>query len=169
MRREITSAQQRELADLNVTIEEGRSVNGAQLSRTLGTGPALVDRFTASSTRLIDLELRSELAGRWRMAAMSVLFAAMPAIIYLGAGLPGTAGAMTIGTLVAFTGLQAGLFRPLIGLLNVGVSLTSSLALFARIFESLDLPVEIDDPADPLPFHPDRVRGHVRFEGVTFT
>src|SRR4029078_5989961 len=51
MRREITSAQQRELADLNVTIEEGLSVNGAQLSRTLGTGPALVDRFTGSAQR----------------------------------------------------------------------------------------------------------------------
>ena len=90
MRREITSAQQRELADLNVTIEEGLSVNGAQLSRTLGTGPALVARFTGSSERLIDLELRSQLAGRWRMASTTVIFAAIPAVIYLGAGLPGT-------------------------------------------------------------------------------
>src|SRR3954469_15380106 len=85
MRREITSAQQRELADLNVTIEEGLSVNGAQLSRTLGTGPALVTRFTGSSKRLIDLELRSQLAGRWRMASTGVIFAAIPAVIYLGA------------------------------------------------------------------------------------
>jgi ATP-binding cassette, subfamily B, bacterial len=169
LRREITAARQRELADLNVIIEESLSVSGVQLSKTLGTAPALVDRFTASSTRLIDLELRSELAGRWRMAAMSILFAAMPAVLYLSAGLPGTAGRMTIGTLVAFTGLQAGLFRPLMGLLNVGVSITSSLALFARIFEYLDLPVEIDDPPAPVRLDPDRVRGHVRFEGVTFT
>ena len=63
MRRAITTAQQRELADLNVTIEEGLSVNGAQLSRTLGTGPALVARFTGSSERLIDLELRSAAGG----------------------------------------------------------------------------------------------------------
>ncbi|MCP6769019.1 hypothetical protein NL529_29660, partial [Klebsiella pneumoniae] len=88
-------------------IEESLSISGIQLSKTLGTAPALVDRFTRSSSRLIDLELRSELAGRWRMAVMSVLFAAMPALIYLGAGLPMTAGRMTIGTLVAFTGLQA--------------------------------------------------------------
>ena len=60
----------------------------SQLTKTLGTGPALVDRFTASSARLIDLELRSQLAGRWRMASMSVIFAAIPAVIYLGAGLP---------------------------------------------------------------------------------
>jgi ATP-binding cassette subfamily B protein len=80
-----------------------------------------------------------------------------------------TAGTMTIGTLVAFTALQSGLFRPLMGLLNVGVSLTSSLALFARIFEYLDLPIEVNDPADPVEIDPARVDGHVRFEDVTFT
>ncbi len=169
MRRTITAAQQRELADLNVTVEEGLSVNGVQLARTMGTGPALVDRFTASSERLTDLELRSQLAGRWRMASTSVLFAAIPAVIYLGAGLPIAGGGLTIGTLIAFTTLQSGLFRPVMGLLNVGVQLVSSLALFARIFEYLDLPVEIDDPAHPVAVDPARVRGDVRFEGVTFT
>jgi ATP-binding cassette subfamily B protein len=169
MRREITTLRQRELADLNVTIEEGLSISGVQLSKTMGTGGALIERFTASSSRLIDLELRSELAGRWRMASMSVIFAAIPAIIYLSAGLPGTAGTLSIGTLVAFTSLQAGLFRPLMGLLGVGVSLTSSLALFARIFEYLDLPVEIDEPAHPVNVDPKRIAGHLRFEDVTFS
>ncbi|MEU7812929.1 ABC transporter ATP-binding protein [Pseudonocardia sp. NPDC049154] len=168
MRRTITASQQRELADLNVTIEEGLSISGIQLSKTLGAGPALVDRFTASSERLVDLELRSQLAGRWRMATMSIIFAAIPAVIYLSAGLPITAGAMTVGTLIAFTSLQGSLFRPLTGLLDVGVSLVSSLALFARIFEYLDLPVEVDEPAEPVAVDPARVRGHVRFEDVTF-
>ncbi|WP_239133764.1 ABC transporter ATP-binding protein [Rugosimonospora africana] len=168
MRRAITAARQRELADLNVTIEEGLSISGVQLSKTMGTGGSLISRFTASSARLIDLELRSELAGRWRMASMSVIFAAIPAVIYLAAGLPVSAGTMTIGTLVAFTALQSGLFRPLTGLLSVGVSLTSSLALFARIFEYLDLPVEIDDPADPVDVDPPAVAGHLRIEDVTF-
>ncbi|MBQ1013376.1 ABC transporter ATP-binding protein, partial [Micromonospora sp. M51] len=116
----------------------------------------------------VDLELRSELAGRWRMASMSIIFAAVPAVIYLAAGLPGTAGTLSIGTLVAFTALQGGLFRPLMGLLNVGVSLTASLALFARIFEYLDLPVDVADPADPVRLDPARVRGHLRLEDVTF-
>ncbi|WP_431915815.1 ABC transporter ATP-binding protein [Micromonospora wenchangensis] len=169
MRREITAQRQRELADLNVTIEEGLSISGVQLSKTLGAGGALIDRFTASSARLVDLELRSELAGRWRMATMTIIFAAIPAVIYLGAGLPGTAGTLSIGTLVAFTALQGGLFRPLMGLLNVGVTLTASLALFARIFEYLDLPVEVDDPARPVTIDPARVRGHVRVEDVTFS
>ncbi|MFE2613745.1 ABC transporter ATP-binding protein [Micromonospora chalcea] len=169
LRREITARRQRELADLTVTIEEGLSVSGVRLAKTLGTGPALVDRFTASSARLVDLELRSELAGRWRMAAMSIVFAAIPAVIYLGAGLPGTAGTLTIGTLVAFTALQGNLFRPLMGLLNVGVTLTASLALFARIFEYLDLPVEVAEPARPVPLDPATARGHLRVEDVTFS
>jgi ATP-binding cassette subfamily B protein len=166
MRREITAHRQRELADLNVTIDEGLSIGGVQLSKTMGTAPALIERFTASSRRLIDLELRSELAGRWRMASMSILFAAIPAVIYLAAGLPATSGGMSIGTLVAFTALQSGLFRPLLGLLNVGVSLTASLALFARIFEYLDLPIEIQEPAVPVRLP--AARGHLRFEDVTF-
>jgi ATP-binding cassette subfamily B protein len=169
LRRAITAAQQRELADLNVVIEEGLSISGVQLTKTMGTGPALVRRFTASSERLVDLELRAQLAGRWRMAATTVVFAAIPAIIYLSAGLPFTAGTMTIGTLIAFTTLQAGLFRPITGLLDVGVSLVSSLALFARIFEYLDLLVEVDDPAAPVDIDPARIQGHVRAEDVTFT
>jgi ATP-binding cassette subfamily B protein len=103
------------------------------------------------------------------MAWLSIIFAAIPAVIYLSAGLPMTAGTMTIGTLIAFTSLQSTLFRPLTGLLNTSVSVISSLALFARIFEYLDLPVEIDDPADPIDIDPAMITGHVRFERVGFT
>ncbi len=169
LRRQITTAQQRELADLNVTIEESLSISGVQLAKSMGAGPALVRRFTESSARLIDLELRASLAGRWRMATMSVIFAAIPAVIYLSAGLPMTAGTMTIGTLIAFTALQGQLFRPLMGLLNTGVQVVSSLALFQRVFEYLDLPVDIDEPADPVDLDPAAVRGHVRFEHVGFS
>ena len=169
MRRAITTQQQRELADLNVTIEEGLSVNGVQLAKTMGTGPALVRRFADSSARLIDLELRSQLAGRWRMASLSIIFAAIPAVIYLAAGLPVTAGTVSIGTLIAFTTLQNNLFRPITGLLSTSVSVISSLALFARIFEYLDLPVEVDEPAHPARIDPARVTGHVRFDDVSFT
>ena len=169
MRRAITTEQQRELANLNVIVEEGLSINGAQLAKTMGAGPSLVARFTASSAQLIDLELRSQLAGRWRMASLSIIFAAIPAVIYLAAGLPLTAAAMTIGTLIAFTTLQNSLFRPLVGLLSTSVSVISSLALFARIFEYLDLPVDVDDPANPIDIDTSLVRGHVRFTGVGFS
>jgi ATP-binding cassette subfamily B protein len=168
MRRAITNEQQRELANLNVAIEEGLSINAIQLSKTMGTGPSLIKRFTATSARLIDLELQSQLAGRWRMASMTIIFAAIPAIIYLAAGLPITAGVMTIGTLIAFTTLQNSLFRPLTGLLNTSVSVISSLALFARIFDYLDLPVDISDPAHPVDIDPALVAGHVSLENVSF-
>jgi ATP-binding cassette subfamily B protein len=169
MRRAITTEQQRELADLNVIVEEGLSVSGIQLAKTMGTGPSLIQRFTASSARLIDLELRSQLAGRWRMASLSIIFAAIPAIIYLAAGLPVTAGTVSIGTLIAFTTLQNTLFRPITGLLSTSVSVISSLALFARIFEYLDLPVEVDDPVSPVQIEPAKVAGHLRFENVSFS
>jgi ATP-binding cassette subfamily B protein len=103
------------------------------------------------------------------MSSLSIIFAAVPAVIYLSAGLPITSGTMTIGTLIAFTTLQNGLFRPLTGLLGTSVSVVSSLALFARIFEYLDLPVEIDDPAHPVAVDQSKVTGHVRFENVSFS
>ncbi len=166
MRHRVTARRQAALADLHVQVEESLSVSGALLTRTLGAGPAMSDRFERASADLVGLEVASQLAGRWRMATMNILFAAIPATIYLAAGLPATSGGMTIGTLVAFTGLQAGLFRPLMGLLNVGVSVTASLALFSRIFEYLDLPVELVEPTVPVPLP--RPRGEVRLEAVGF-
>ncbi|HEV7187331.1 MAG TPA: ABC transporter ATP-binding protein, partial [Blastococcus sp.] len=168
MRRTITAQRQRHLADLHSQVEEGLSVSGVLLGKTLGAGPAQSRRFTGTSDDLVALEVRSQLAGRWRMATMSIVFAGIPALIYLAAGLPATSGGMTIGTLVAFTALQGTLFRPLMSLLDLGVTLTSSMALFSRVFEYLDLPVDIDDPADPVPVDPDAVRGEVRFEHVGF-
>jgi ATP-binding cassette subfamily B protein len=168
MRRTITAQRQRHLADLHSQVEEGLSVSGVLLGKTLGAGPAQSQRFAATSDDLVGLEVRSQLAGRWRMATMSIVFAGIPALIYLAAGLPATSGGMTIGTLVAFTALQGTLFRPLMGLLDIGVSLVSSMALFSRVFEYLDLPVDIDDPAHPVPLDPAAVRGEVRFEHVGF-
>lgn len=167
LRYAVTTARQRKLADLHVQVEEGLSVSGVLLTKTLGAGPVLSERFEETSRALVDLEIRSQLAGRWRMATMQVVFAVVPAALYLAAGLPATSSGMTIGTLVAFVALQGSLFRPLMGLLNVGVDLTASMALFSRIFEYLDLPVEIDDPTEPVLLGP--VRGEVRFDHVTFS
>ncbi len=166
MRHAITAQRQRRLADLHVQIEEGLSVSGVLLTKTLGAGTALSARFEETSADLVGLEIRSRLAGRWRMATMSVVFAAVPAAIYLAAGLPATSGGMTIGTLVAFVALQGTLFRPLMGLLNLGVDITSSMALFSRIFEYADLPVDLAEPTNPVPLPASG--GEVRFEHVGF-
>ena len=99
---------------------------------------------------------------------MSIVFAAIPAAIYLAAGFPATSGGMTIGTLVAFTALQSGIFRPLMGLLNLGAQWISSMALFSRIFGYLDLPVEVAPPVDPTRIDPTAIRGEVRFESVDY-
>ena len=167
LRRSVQTRAQRTLADMQTQIEESLSINGVVLAKTMGAGPALSQRFSRSSETLTELELQSQMAGRWRMGTMSIIFAAIPALIYLAAGLPATGQGMSIGTLVAFTGLQAGLFRPLMGVLNVGIQLTTSKALFSRIFEYLDLPATITDPEHPVLLDPEQVRGEVRFEGVT--
>lgn len=168
MRRSVTSKAQRALADMQTQIEESLSISGVQLSKALSSGSQLSQRFWQTSVELTELEVQSQLAGRWRMATMSVIFAAIPGLIYLAAGLPATAGGMTIGTLVAFTALQSQLFRPLMGVLNVGVQINSSLALFSRIFEYLDMPVEIDDAVDAIDVPATAAGGRVRFADVSF-
>ncbi|MBN8881920.1 MAG: ABC transporter ATP-binding protein, partial [Salana multivorans] len=168
MRRDVSARRQAALASLHGQVEESLSVGGATLAKTLGSGPALAERFTTTSHGILGLEVAAQLAGRWRMATMSIVFAAIPALLYLAAGLPATSAGMTIGTLVAFTALQGALFRPLMGLLDVGVQLTASSALFSRLFEHLDLPVSVADPVDPVPLDADAVRGAVTFDDVTF-
>ena len=168
-RRDITSAQQRRLADLQSQTEETLTVSGATLVRTLGADATMRDRFAQTSRELVDLALRSELAGRYRMATMQIVFAAIPAILYLAAGLPATRGGMTIGTLIAFTTLQAGIFRPIMGLLNVGAQWVTSMALFSRVFGYLDLPITVGPPSDPVAIDPLAVAGEVRFEHVSFS
>jgi len=168
-RRDITTAQQRRLADLQSQTEETLTVSGATLVKTLGAGRVMRDRFAETSGDLVGLALRSELAGRYRMATMQVVFAAIPALLYLAAGLPATGAGMTIGTLIAFTTLQAGIFRPIMGLLNVGAQWITSMALFSRVFGYLDLEPAVQPPANPAPVDVAAVRGEVRFVGVSFS
>ena len=167
LRRDVTARQQRRLADLHSQVEESLSIGGVTLVKTLGAGEATAARFTDTSADLIDLELRSQLAGRWRMATMHIVFAAIPALIYLAAGFPATSGGMTIGTLIAFTSLQGAIFRPLMGLLDVGAQWVTSMAVFSRIFGYLDLTVDVPEPTRPVPLDPATARGDVRFEAVT--
>jgi ATP-binding cassette subfamily B protein len=134
----------------------------------MGRAPELAERFTRESADLADLEVRSRMAGRWRMASVQMAFAIMPALVYWFAGWSIAQGgaAISIGTVVAFTTLQTRLFFPLQSLLSVGIDIQTSLALFHRIFEYLDLPVDITEREDARELGD--VRGEVRFEGVSF-
>jgi ATP-binding cassette subfamily B protein len=161
-RRRITRRRQETMADISTLIEESLSVSGILLGKTMGRTGALAERFEGESRNLADLEVRSRMAGRWVMATIQVSFTAMPALIYLFAGL--SPDAVSIGTVVAFTTLQTRLLSPIGSLLSVGVDVQSSLALFDRIFEYLDLPVEIQPGARELHGR----GGRVTFDDVWF-
>ncbi|WP_394160700.1 ABC transporter ATP-binding protein [Galactobacter valiniphilus] len=168
LRRDITAKQQAQMAQLQTYVDEGLSVSGIRLAKTLGTTDRDAARFRDASSELIHLEMQSQLAGRWRMATMQIIFAAIPAVIYLAAGFPLGGDGLSIGTVVAFTALQANLFRPVMGLMSVGVQWVTAMAFFSRIFEWLDLVPDIQEPAQPVRMDPATTRGEVRFEGVSF-
>ncbi len=167
-RKRITTQRQKQMAAMAATVTESLSVSGILLGRTMGRSDSLIGTFAEESERLVDLEVRSSMAGRWRMAVITIVMAAMPAVIYWTAGIALRTGGpeVSIGTIVAFVSLQQGLFRPAVSLLSTGVQIQTSLALFQRIFEYLDLPVDITEREDPV--HLDRIKGEVRFENVTF-
>ncbi|MFH8616219.1 ABC transporter ATP-binding protein [Streptomyces sp. NPDC017979] len=166
-RKKITTQRQKQMAAMAATVTESLSVSGILLGRTMGRADSLTRSFAAESERLVDLEVRASLAGRWRMSTIGIVMAAMPALIYWAAGFALQGGAtISLGTLVAFVTLQQGLFRPAVSLLSTGVDIQTSLALFQRIFEYLDLPVDITEPDEPVRLA--KVRGEVRFEGVDF-
>ncbi|MGV2918308.1 ABC transporter ATP-binding protein [Streptomyces alfalfae] len=167
-RKKIATQRQKQMAAMAATVTESLSVSGIVLGRTMGRADSLTESFAGESERLVDLEIRSNMAGRWRMAVISIVMAAMPAVIYWSAGLAFRMGGPTvsIGTLVAFVSLQQGLFRPTVSLLSTGVQIQTSLALFQRIFEYLDLDVDITEPENPVRL--DRIKGEVRFEDVEF-
>jgi ATP-binding cassette, subfamily B, bacterial len=169
-RKRITAKKQGRLADLSALVGESLSVSGMLLGKTMGRSDDLAERFARESEELAGIEVRARMAGRWRMATVQMTFAIMPAAVYWFAGWSIADGGhgISIGTVVAFTTLQTRLLFPIGQLLSVGLDVQASLALFERIFEYLDLPVDIDEAADPVALRPDEVLGEVRFEDVGF-
>jgi ATP-binding cassette subfamily B protein len=161
-RKRITTEKQGVMADMSSLVQESLSVSGILLGKSMGRGAELADRFERESAGLADLEVRSRMAGRWMMATVQTTFAVMPALVYLFAGLE--AGAISIGTVVAFTTLQTRIFFPIQSLLGVSVDVKSSSALFERVFEYLDLDVDIHPGDRELP----APRGDVRIDDVWF-
>ncbi|HTW12876.1 MAG TPA: ABC transporter ATP-binding protein [Solirubrobacteraceae bacterium] len=168
IRRRITTEQQRRLADLSALVAESLSVSGIMLGKTMGRGDDLADRFTGESKDIADLEVRSRMAGRWMMGSIQFVFASTPALIYWFAGQSFVAHSISIGTVVAFTTLQTRLLFPIQSLLGVGADWEASLALFDRIFEYMDLPIDIVEAEHPVELDPERIVGEVQFHGVSF-
>jgi ATP-binding cassette subfamily B protein len=166
-RRRIAKTTQETLADISSIVQESLSVSGILLGKTMGRGDELADRFEEDSRKLADLEVRQRMAGRWVMASIQTSFAVMPAAVYWVGGLLLASGshAVSIPMLVAFTTLQTRLFFPVGSLLGVGLDVQTSLALFDRIFEYLDEPVDIEEKPDAMTA---ARAGDVVFDGVWF-
>jgi ATP-binding cassette subfamily B protein len=164
-RRLITTDRQKTMADISTLVEESLSVSGMLLGKTMGRSAELSDRFERESSELAGLEVRQVMAGRWVMASIQMSFSIMPALVYWFAG-QSFVGAVSLGTIVAFTTLQTRLFWPVGSLLSVQIDAQTSLALFDRVFEYLDLPVEIVEGEDAVDLPP--CRGDLAFENVWF-
>jgi ATP-binding cassette subfamily B protein len=167
-RKRITTTKQETMADISSLVQESLSVSGILLGKTMGRGGELADRFESESARLADLEVRQRMAGRWVMATIQMTFAIMPALVYWFAGSPWSGGAISIGTLVAFTTVQTRLFFPIGQLLSVQLDVQTSLALFDRVFEYLDLPVEITERDGARSLPRETLRGEVELHDVSF-
>ncbi len=167
-RRMASSATQQTMAEMFALSEETLSVSGILLSKSFGRQPEEVTRFRENNARLADLQIRQQMIGRAFFAGVGIFFSAAPALVYLAAGLFGTNGILTAGTLAAFTSLQSRLFFPIGSLLRVSTQVQSSLALFERIFAYLDLPHDIVDPPDATELAPEQVRGAISLRNVSF-
>jgi ATP-binding cassette subfamily B protein len=167
-RRAITTRLQRGLADISSLVAESLSVSGMMLGKTMGRSEDLAERFTGESNEVAGLEVHSRMAGRWLMATINMVFSIQPAIVYWLAGENFAGHAISLGTVVAFTTLQTRLLFPMAQLLSVGTDVEASLALFDRIFEYLDLPVDIVERPGAIELRPQELLGEVRLEDVGF-
>jgi ATP-binding cassette subfamily B protein len=170
IRRQIQTDTQETVADMTSQVEETLSVSGMLLTKAYGQQVRETERFRAVNQRLTGLQVKQQMAGRWFFMIMGTFFSITPAFVYLYAGVQiiGGSAALTIGDIVAFTTLQARLFFPLGQILNVQVEIQRAMALFDRIFEYLDLPIEIDEREGAIAFDPGRVQGRVAFNHVSF-
>jgi ATP-binding cassette, subfamily B, bacterial len=170
VRRRLSTLTQESLAEVSAITEESLSVSGILLSKTFGQQRASIDRFSAESVRLGDLQIRQQMIGRWFFALIGTFFSIMPALVYLLAGtlIIGGDTHISIGTIVAFTTLQSRIYFPIGQMFNVQIEIQGALALFDRIFEYLEMDHEIADAPDALELDPADMRGEVQFEAVGF-
>jgi ATP-binding cassette subfamily B protein len=175
IRREISKNTQRSLADMSALVEETLSVSGILLTKVFGRQQQTAERFRTENQRLADLELRQQMVGRWFFMLVSTFFSITPALVYYVAGRiilgdsPWAGTGITVGSIVAFTTLQSRLFFPVGQLLNVQVEIQAALALFDRIFEYIDLPIDIQNRPNAVGLVPQRVEGRISFDHVSFS
>ncbi|WP_106814643.1 ABC transporter ATP-binding protein [Microbacterium timonense] len=152
VRARIAGQTQESLSELTAITQETLSVSGILLSKSFNRQRTESSRYADENRNQVRLQVRRAMSGQGFFAVVQVIMASVPAVIYLVSGylIGGGTDAITAGTIVAFTTVQARLLMPLMGLMRVSLDLQTSSALFARIFEYLDLVPAIRDSADAL-------------------
>ncbi|GAB2982106.1 ABC transporter ATP-binding protein [Frigoribacterium salinisoli] len=169
VRARIATKTQESLSDMTAITQESLSVSGILLAKSFNQQRAEVERYAAENRTQIGLQVRQQMSGQWFFAVVQIFLSVVPALIYLvAAWLILRDVPVTAGTIVAFTTVQARLTFPLMGLLRVALDLQTSGALFARIFEYLDLRPAITDGPDHGPVDATRL-GLVEFDDVSFS
>jgi ATP-binding cassette subfamily B protein len=169
VRARIATKTQESLSDMTAITQETLSVSGILLSKSFNRQQTEIGRYADENATQVRLQVSQQMSGQWFFAMVSIFLSAIPAIVYLVAGwlLVGGAPDITAGTIVAFTTVQARLLFPLLGLMRVALDLQTSSALFARIFEYLDLKPAIADAPDALSVEQASL-GRVEFDEVVF-
>jgi ATP-binding cassette subfamily B protein len=170
VRARIATKTQESLSDMTAITQEALSVSGILLAKSFNQQGAEVGRYTSENDTQIDLQVQEQMSGQWFLATVQIFLAIIPAVVYLCAAwlLMGGDVAVTAGTIVAFTTVQARLLSPLLGLMRVALDLQTSQALFARIFEYLDLKPAIEDRPGAVQVNRDKL-GSVQFDDVSFS
>jgi ATP-binding cassette subfamily B protein len=160
---------QESLSDMTAITEEALSVSGILLAKIFNRADAEVARYRLENDLQVDLQVRQAMAGQGFFAIVMAFMAITPALVYLAAGLMLDSGTtVTAGTLVAFSTLQARLLMPAVSLMRVALDVQTSLALFRRIFEYLDLTPAVQDGAGARRLDVAAVRGRVQLADVWF-
>ena len=168
-RRQVTRSTQETLAAMSALSEETLSVSGVLLAKAFGNQARDTARYHEQNQRLAGLEVRQQMIGQGFYAIVQSFLSITPAAVYLIAGLLLAHGtAVSAGTVVAFTTLQTRLYFPIGQLLQVSVELRSSLALFDRIFEYLDVVPDIVDAPDAVDLPVTSGGGRVALRDVHF-
>ncbi|GAA4265497.1 ABC transporter ATP-binding protein [Frondihabitans peucedani] len=168
VRARIATETQESLSDMTAITQETLSVSGILLAKSFNQQRTEIERYSAENRNQIRLQVRQQMSGQWFFATVQIFLSIIPAAIYLVAayliqgGIP-----ITAGTIVAFTTVQARLTFPLMALLRVALDIQTSGALFARIFEYLDLHPAIRDPKAASALDPTAL-GRVEFDDVRF-
>lgn len=171
VRARIATKTQESLSELTAITQETLSVSGILLAKSFTQQGAEIERYRAENDNQIGLQVRLHMSGQWFFALVQIFLAVIPAVVYLVAAWLITGGVdVTAGTIVAFTTVQSRLMGPLIGLMRVALDIQTSGALFARIFEYLDMKPAIQDAAAARPVTSDSAAlGRIEFDSVTFS